>query len=253
MTLTAMEDVNELLLRLKGFQERGPTSSWSMEALVWRNDVEVFMDRFEPGSKDQQELYSALNPQFVRDEDDWDDFWGDYGTPLGKALALVAYRIKRGQAKLQNDVALTTVVPAGTPHSAYVQVRDIVESANRSLLIVDPYIDRGTLPVLSNVGNSVDVRLLGRLENLSRDFAAEAGKFVSQYGVRLQIRCGLKDVHDRFIVADGRVVVSGASFKDIGNKSSLLIELTDTKEPLLAQIEAWWDASEEYQIQSKGK
>jgi hypothetical protein len=194
---------------------------------MWRNDVEEFMKRFSAVSKDHQLLEEALFPTLVGDEEDWADFWRDYGHPIGKALSVVAYRIKQGQAKFNEPESPDEhLIEAGKPHTGYVVLRDIVETTVSDIMLVDAWVDRTLFDLLSNLKTPGAVRFLTRQDYLPIDFVTEAKKFSKEAKHSVGIRV-VGDIHDRFLVIDGRLYFSGASFKDWGKKSSVVSEMKD--------------------------
>ncbi|MCH8814642.1 MAG: hypothetical protein IH957_06005 [Chloroflexi bacterium] len=215
-------------------------TGWTSEARFIRNDVDEFAAVFAQGSKDTEALSDAANPTYVGDEDDWDDWWIDYGNDLAKALEIVEHRLKAGQSELPPGGTDEVVIEADTPHSAYVKIRDIVEQASIRLTIVDPWVSSDLFPLLTNVDPKANVRILTKKDFMPKDFGTEAEKFARQHSMSLEVRTGLHDWHDRFIVVDDRVFHSGASFKDIGKKVSYVAEISSVNLTVIDEIEKRW-------------
>jgi hypothetical protein len=135
-------------------------------------------------------------------------------------------------------------VSPGSQFSAYVLLKDTLEGAAGSITLVDPYTDDATLEPLVSAGRGVSIRVL--TVNPSRDFGHALKLFQQQWGGSIEARQGSKELHDRFLLVDDRVFVSGASFKDLGRKGSVLTEVrTQTaKEAIRKDIEAWWEAAQ---------
>ncbi len=225
--------------------QTGP--GWELESqwYILKNDIDEWVSTtFEDNSKDYRQIDRILHPMTV--------ILGAIGNRhleisgkaerLLEAFALVENRLKEGQAMLPVTPDEHLIEP-GTPHSAYVFLRDIVEPASRLVFAVDPYVDRSLFSLLSNVAASVEIRILTRQQNAPADFVIEASKFVQQIGANLDCRAGLNDFHDRFLVVDNRLFFSGASFKDLGKKASVVAEVQDIKARTLAELETRWNSA----------
>jgi hypothetical protein len=245
----AVREISALLKRLSKWAKAGAGPSWELEWDKLSNDIEDFVERtFGSNSKEETAIYAALNPRWVSvGTNEWENTLKNYHQPVTRALLLVQHRLAQGQARLVEAARQAQLVQPGTPHSAYVLLRDIIEEASRSILLVDPYVDRSLLPLLSNVKPSVEVRILTRHENLPADFAEELGRFRQEKGLRIEARCGLQDFHDRFLVIDGRSFFSGASFKDLGKKGSVVIELKDIADQVITALGQRWDSAKPVQ------
>ena len=230
--------------RLRSLLEMGPNSDWRVEWDICQNDIEEWIrGTFEEGSKDYQGIYRILHPTvFMARPDAYRGFVVD-AERLQRSLALIEHRLKEGQAQPLQDTADEVLIEPGTPHTAYVFLRDIVETASRLVFLVDPYVDRTLFSLLSNVGAGVEIRILTRPQNVPADFVAEAGKFIQQSGVELGCRGGLADFHDRFLAADDRLFFSGASFKDLGKKGSVVGEIQDIKDEIVERLEKMWQSA----------
>ncbi|MDY0018013.1 MAG: hypothetical protein RBS89_09280 [Candidatus Delongbacteria bacterium] len=103
----------------------------------------------------------------------------------------------------------------GQIFDAYKFVSDLFRSAKESVVILDNYVDDSVLVHLSEVDNSVKVRILTK--SISDKLALDVKKFGEQY---FEIEVGtIKNIHDRFIIIDGQLVYHfGASLKDLGRK-----------------------------------
>ena len=113
-------------------------------------------------------------------------------------------------------------LPAGSQHDAYVEIRNIVQTASTEIFIVDPYVDDTLWQLLTNLPPAAKVRVL--TEQMKGDFSLEAKKFVAQHGNTVEIR-QTSQYHDRFIITDGkRCWHLGASIKDTGNKTCAISE-----------------------------
>ena len=127
---------------------------------------------------------------------------------------------------------------------AYVQLRDMMQTAAGSLMVVDPYTDDETLQLLKTVSPDVHVRVL--TVNPAKDFGYVLKLFRKQWGGKIEARQGPKELHDRFLLIDDRLFFSGASFKDLGRRGSFMAEIRTEaiKQAVKRDIEAWWEAAQ---------
>lgn len=122
-------------------------------------------------------------------------------------------------------------------------IRDIIQSASKSVDLLDPYFGRGDLLefALSTTRHGLPFRVL-----TSHDFCAggedsdlrvERGDALSRtldsvraqdprLNIEIKVMPGEKSpVHDRFLIVDGTVWVLGASLNEFGSRGSMLMKL----------------------------
>ena len=118
----------------------------------------------------------------------------------------------------------------GQVYDAYSLLLDIFDKAKIEIIIIDNYIDRNLLDILSKTKNKVKI-VTNKYNN--QDYE----KYKMQYkNVELIIN---NTFHDRFIILDKKILYhSGASFKDLGNKCFEIskIEESDILENLLKKL-----------------
>lgn len=103
----------------------------------------------------------------------------------------------------------------GQIYDAYSVIIDIIKKANKSILIIDNYVDDSILKMLTKKKSSVEVVIL--TSNKSNIQNIDIQKFNKEYPI-LKITKTNK-FHDRFIVIDSREMYHlGASIKDLGKK-----------------------------------
>ena len=104
----------------------------------------------------------------------------------------------------------------GQIYDAFSLMVEIVEKAEKELILIDNYVDINTLNILSKKKDGVNVLIVtsGNGNLTDKDIA----KFNSQYP-KLVVKIS-KDFHDRFLIIDRKEVYHiGASIKDAGKKS----------------------------------
>ena len=138
----------------------------------------------------------------------------------GKLVNL--YESQHG-ARLLNEY----VFPKGTQFDAYKAVRQILQSAQRDILIVDNYLSDDILDTIAVLPTKVKARLL--TSKVEPDFIVAINRFRSQYSQHhVEARKQKAEIHDRVIAIDGTHLYSlGHSIKGIGAKLSLINKLED--------------------------
>lgn len=107
----------------------------------------------------------------------------------------------------------------GDIYRFFTDLKNIVNSAKKGLLIIDPYFD-GTAfnDYLSSVPSSIAVRVLA--DRYAADVATYVSKHRLQYNSSFELRSS-KELHDRLIlVDDDSAWIMGGSIKDAGNKKA---------------------------------
>ena len=120
------------------------------------------------------------------------------------------------------DLLLKTNLPLnqdvffnGQIFDAYSFVSDLIRSADKSIILIDNYIDDTVLTHFTKRKDSVSLTLITK--NISKQFRLDVQKYMEQYpNVHLK---EFKDTHDRFLIIDEKDVYHfGASLKDLGKK-----------------------------------
>ena len=112
----------------------------------------------------------------------------------------------------------------GQIYDAFSLMVEIVEKAEKELMLIDNYVDVNTLNILSKKKDGVNVLIVtsGNGNLTDKDVA----KFNSQYP-KLAVKIS-KDFHDRFFIIDRNEVYHiGASIKDAGKKSFGITKLEE--------------------------
>ena len=112
----------------------------------------------------------------------------------------------------------------GQIYDAFSLMVEIVEKAEKELILIDNYVDVNTLNILGKKRKQVDVMIVTSGKgNLTKK---DVTKFNSQYP-KLTVKIN-EDFHDRFIIIDSKEVYHiGASIKDAGKKSFGITKLEE--------------------------
>jgi hypothetical protein len=132
---------------------------------------------------------------------------------------------------------------SGSQHDAYVNLRNIVQTARSEIIIVDNYVDETLWTLLTNVPSTAKISVLTM--QTQKDFALEAKKFVAQHKNTVEIR-KRSQVHDRFIIIDGSTVWHlGPSIKDAGAKAALMsaIQGLIVKAAAIQEVTNLWNSA----------
>ena len=123
----------------------------------------------------------------------------------------------------------------GQIYDAFSLMVEIVEKAEKELILIDNYVDVNTLNILSKKRKQVDVMIVTSGKgNLTKK---DVTKFNSQYP-KLTVKIN-EDFHDRFFIIDRNEVYHiGASIKDAGKKSFGItkLDVEDLTKSLLAKV-----------------
>lgn len=150
------------------------------------------------------------------------------------------------------------------PNEAQAAVREIIGKARRAVTVIDAYFGPEQVRdfAMAVTAGNVSIRIVTSEECLLREpacgdepISAIMEKTLSNFGSLgwaepevLVMRGRPPPLHDRFLIADGRVWLSGNSLNAIGKRASVLIELPNPKEvlnhltPIMEQTEqfsAW--------------
>jgi hypothetical protein len=122
----------------------------------------------------------------------------------------------------------------GQIFDAYNFVSDLFRRAQKSILIIDNYVDDSVLLHLTAAAKGVKVRILTK--SISDKLALDIQKFSSQY---FHIEAKVFTLaHDRFIIIDDKDVYHfGASLKDLGKKWFGFSKLEKSDMELLSKLE----------------
>jgi hypothetical protein len=103
----------------------------------------------------------------------------------------------------------------GQVYDAYALISRLIRSAQKSILVIDNYIDDSVLTHLSKKARGVEVQLFTK--RVSKQLQLDVDKINQQYG-DFQIILFTQS-HDRFLIIDEKEVYHlGASLKDLGKK-----------------------------------
>ena len=103
----------------------------------------------------------------------------------------------------------------GQIFDAYKFVSDLIRTADKSIILIDNYVDDSVLTLFSK--RNKDVQVIIFTKEVSKELLLDLAKYNSQYPV-IEVK-EFKQSHDRFLIIDNQEVYHfGASLKDLGKK-----------------------------------
>lgn len=152
--------------------------------------------------------------------------------------------VRESRELLETSAAPSEVtLPAENPFSAKSKVRELLETSEGEVFVVDPYVGVGTLDCLR--GLTVPIRLLtaNHSQAIEPDFARNLAAFLAEgHIVSVRTCAGL---HDRHVIFNGRCWMVGGSLKDAGKKPFNCLEIID-KAVVVADLEGKWNDGAAY-------
>ncbi len=103
----------------------------------------------------------------------------------------------------------------GQVYDAYIFVSDLIKRANKSIILIDNYIDDSVLTLLSK--RDADISCVIYTKTITKQLKLDLEKHNLQYP-KIKIK-KFENSHDRFLILDNKEVYHiGASLKDLGKK-----------------------------------
>lgn len=123
--------------------------------------------------------------------------------------------------KLQEKQQVNAIFFKGQIYDAYSLMKNILNSSKKELIVIDNYIDKKLLDVLSDIDKNILI-ITNQYNN------SDYEKYKKQYSnVDLKIN---NSFHDRFIIVDKKILYHcGASFKDLGKKCFAITLVEDNE------------------------
>ena len=135
---------------------------------------------------------------------------------LNKGIGKLTQRVDEIEIFIStNELPAQCIFFEGQLFDAYVFANDLIKSANKSIILIDNYVDESTLLMLSKRNPKCNATIY--TQKLTAQLQLDLAKHNEQYP-RIDIKT-LKTSHDRFLILDRKVVYHiGASLKDLGKK-----------------------------------
>lgn len=223
---------NILLAHIKALLERMPDlerySSSSREHMMWLGQAHALISRWD--------MLSAME---FKSACDYLDMSMTRQINISKMLNILHRALADLEFKVPSDVEVN--FGAGDVYDFFKALNKVIASAEKSLFIVDPYLDHTVFDhYLNSRREGVSVRLL--VNKNAIDLLPSSQKYIEQFGNILQIKKS-KSLHDRVIFVDGYACwLIGQSVKDAAKaKPTYLVPLPPDVVPAkIANYEEIW-------------
>ena len=128
------------------------------------------------------------------------------------------------ELELEDRSDIGSAYAPGDVYRFFADLKDVVNSAESEVTIVDPYFNGEAFDAyLSSANPELRIKILA--DRYSKDISVYAEKHNTQYGTDIELRRS-KELHDRIIFIDHDVAwIMGGSIKDAGKKATYLIPL----------------------------
>lgn len=225
-----------LLAQLRALLERAPEmaeySPTSRDHLVWLAQAHALVKRYNPSE----------TISFKTDCD-----YMAIGTFRENSIARIFGTLHRAVADLELEVPADAEIKFGSGDVYYFfrALNKVIASAEKSLFIIDPYLDDTVFDhYLNSRQPDVSVRLL--LNEYPKKVKPAVVKYIQQFGSVLEARRS-KDLHDRVVFIDSYVCwVIGQSIRHAAkSKPTYLVPLAPDIVPAkLQDYEQIWEAAD---------
>lgn len=128
------------------------------------------------------------------------------------------------ELELDDRSEIGTAYAPGDVYRFFADLKELVNSAFSSILIVDPYFNGEAFDTyLAAVDPKVEIKILA--DRYSTDIKQYVEKHQAQFKTAISLRQS-KELHDRLIFIDDNIAwIMGGSMKDAGKKATYLIPL----------------------------
>jgi hypothetical protein len=159
------------------------------------------------------------------------------GYAISQRFERLEYRVAENEKKI--DFFVKTALPPvegifydGQIFDAYKFVSDLIERAQKEIVVIDNYLDASVLTLLSKRNASVKASIYTReiSETLQLDLLRHNAQYPEIFTTEKP------NIHDRFLLIDSEVYHIGASIKDLGKKLFAFSKMEMTAEELLQNI-----------------
>ena len=161
----------------------------------------------------------AINQRVDRIENNLED--------LSKEVGKISLQLKT------NELPTQGVFFEGQLFDAYVFANDLIKSANKSIILIDNYVDETTLLMLGKRNPNCNATIY--TQKITAELKLDVAKHNEQYpSIKIM---ALKNAHDRFLILDRKELYHiGASLKDLGKKWFAFSKLNEFLPTILEKL-----------------
>ncbi len=241
--------LRSLLLELSSYEvpkvvdRAGISVEWSLSTQQDYSDkmrIAAYRPRIDKAF-DQLDEDSGLRAAFVVTEE---LVKRGHSAKLDHALRAIGWKLDEGRLVPNTTHVTELFFPKQSQHDAYFEIRAILQTSKKSIIVIDPYVDQSVLKLLASALQiGMAVKILST--KIPADFVNEMSAWRAQHtDATLEVHT-TREFHDRFIVLDDSICWHiGCSIKDAGGKAFMLSKIEDdvNRVALLKQIEDSWRA-----------
>ncbi len=131
-----------------------------------------------------------------------------------------------------------------TPFSSCQELKEILKSVRTYVKVLDAYVDDSTLEILLQVPKEASIQLLTEYTggDKEKSFISSCKRFAVERALFQIRKCEKGLLHDRFIITKDKGYSIGSSLKDLGKRTSSIIEIDD-KAKFEEQFDKMWKVS----------
>lgn len=139
------------------------------------------------------------------------------------------------------------LIKSGEQFSAIKRFEEFIreESKNEEILICDSYVSSNTLlPLIVLKDRIKSIKILTSNITEDRDkFKEYIKKFREEANINIEVRLNRK-IHDRYLISGDKCWSIGSSIKDLGNKDTIIKEISEVTDSLKQLFMERWNESE---------
>jgi DNA-binding transcriptional ArsR family regulator len=146
------------------------------------------------------------------------------------------------------DLEDVIIIEPGKPYTAKnIKLKSIFDSLKGTIYITDPYVDIGTLDVIfKNVPENISVRILTGeiIEKPNGSFSRHLSELKKEK-IAIEVRLySNSELHDRYLMDNDSIWLSGNSLNHLGNKESFIVKLgSDIYSTMIETFNRRWKMS----------
>lgn len=137
----------------------------------------------------------------------------------------------RGRREVENlvggELMSVVLIEGGKPRTARLRLGETLQQLKGTIQICDPYYGVKTLDTLDHLPPNARIQFLTarsnepprKISGAIRDFRKERPL------AEFRIVASPNEIHDRYVLSEGRLLILGHGLKDIGGKESFIVEL----------------------------
>ena len=135
-------------------------------------------------------------------------------------------------------------IEGGQPRTARLRLGEMLSSLRGIIRICDPYYGVRTLDTLDHLSKTCSIRFLtGKTNDDQRKIQGALKDFIKERPTcEFRLAANPKEIHDRYVLTAGELILLGHGLKDIGGKESFVIRLgKDLAPDLLKEVRKNFD------------